>query len=297
MTKDLSFEKYVAAGNDFIVVDNRKGVIKDGVKAAKTLCDRKFGIGADGILLLESSKKADVKMRIFNPDGSQAEMCGNGVRCLAHFAVAHKIAKADHTVETGAGLIGAQVRRSTVNAKLTQPSGLKLNIHLRIGGQAQKVHFINTGVPHAVIVNNELDKVDVESRGQEVRRHAHFAPRGTNVNFIHCSKDGIEVRTYERGVEGETLACGTGVTAAAVLYAVRLGHHRRIARPATHRIVVQVKSGETLFVSLKVQRLGNQSQVTEVTLDGAVRWICRGTFDWPAVSESRKVARTAKVRV
>ena len=125
MVKEILFEKYVAAGNDFVVVDNRKGAVKDGARKAKELCDRKMGVGADGLLLLESAKKADYRMRIFNPDGSQAEMCGNGVRCLAHFAVAHRIAKADHSVETDAGLIGAEVRGNVVKAKLTDPSGLK----------------------------------------------------------------------------------------------------------------------------------------------------------------------------
>ncbi len=266
MTKELLFEKYVAAGNDFIVVDNRKGSIKDGAKQAKILCDRKMGIGADGLLLLEASKKADIKMRIFNPDGSQADMCGNGVRCLAHFAVKHKIAKADHTVETGAGLIGAQVRRETVNAKLTEPKGLKTNIHLRINGHAEKVHFIDTGVPHAVIVRSSLEGVNVESQGQAVRRHAHFAPRGTNVNFIHCSKEGIEVRTYERGVEGETLACGTGSTASALVASSLFG----FASP----VRVKTRGGETLKVYFK-KKLGRFS---EVWLEGPVQASFKGSI-------------------
>ncbi len=259
MTKEMLFEKYVAAGNDFVVIDNRKGLVKNGALKAKELCDRKTGVGADGLLLLEGSKKADVKMRIFNPDGSQAEMCGNGVRCLAHFAVSHKICKTDHTVETGAGLIGAQVRRNTVNAKLTQPSIPKLNIRLRVDGHAEIVHFINTGVPHAVIIQDSLERVDVENRGRAVRRHAHFAPRGTNVNFIHCSKDGIEVRTYERGVEGETLACGTGSTASALIASSLFGFSSPVS--------VKTSRGDVLKVYFKKKG----TFFSEVWLEGPVR--------------------------
>ncbi len=264
MTKEIQFEKYVAAGNDFIVIDNRKGLIKNGALKAKELCDRKMGIGADGLLLLEGSKKADVKMRIFNPDGSQAEMCGNGVRCLAHFAVSQKIAKADHTIETGAGLIGAQVRRNTVNAKLTQPRGLKLSTRLRVGGHVEMVHFINTGVPHAVIIQDSLERVDVEGRGEAIRRHAHFAPRGTNVNFIHCAKDVVEVRTYERGVEGETLACGTGSTASALIASSIFGFSSPVR--------VKTSGGEILKVYFK--RKG--PVFSEVWLEGPVRGSFKG---------------------
>ena len=265
MTKEISFEKYVAAGNDFVIIDNRKSLIKNGALKAKELCDRKIGVGADGLLLLESSKKADVKMRIFNPDGSQAEMCGNGVRCLAHFAVSHKIVKADHIVETGAGLIGAQVRRNTVNAKLTQPSGLKLNTRVRVDGHVEMVHCINTGVPHAVIIQDSLENVDVENRGQAIRRHPHFAPRGTNVNFIHCSNDGIEVRTYERGVEGETLACGTGSTASALIASVIFG----LSSP----VRVKTEGGETLKVYFKKKG----TFFSEVWLEGSVRSNFKGS--------------------
>ena len=265
MAKEVVFEKYVAAGNDFIVFDNRKGFVKDGAKIAKKLCDRKFGVGADGILLLETSKKADVRMRIFNPDGSQAEMCGNGVRCLAHFAVAHKVAKPEHTVETGAGLIRAQVSGNIVKAKLTEPDGLKLNIPLQVNGHAEKIHFINTGVPHAVIVDEKLDTVDVESRGQAVRRHSHFAPKGTNVNFIRRTSSGIDVRTYERGVEGETLACGTGSTASALVASSLFG----FASP----VRVKTAGGETLKVYFKK----NGPRFSEVLLEGPVTASFKGS--------------------
>ena len=261
----LHFEKYAAAGNDFVVIDNRKSVVKIPIEAAKALCDRKFGVGADGILLLENSKKADIKMRIFNPDGSQAEMCGNGVRCLAHFAASHKIARQKHTVETGAGLIGIEIKGAVVKAKLADPVGLHMGMHLSVNGHSEEAHSINTGVPHAVIVKEKLDEVDVETRGRLVRTHAEFAPKGTNVNFIRRSKEGIDVRTYERGVEGETLACGTGSTASA-LVASRLFGLRSPVR-------VKTSGGELLKVYFKE----NGKAFSDVYLEGAVKKCFEGS--------------------
>lgn len=258
MAKRLVFDKYVAAGNDFLVVDNRSGAVKRPVEAARTLCDRKNGVGADGLLLLERSKKADVRMRIFNPDGSQAEMCGNGVRCLAHFAFSRGLASARHGIETGAGLVTAEVKKDVVKARLTDPKGLRLNVRLNVNGHGENVHLVDTGVPHAVIVDARLEDVDVQSRGQALRAHAHFAPRGTNVDFIRRTKSGIDVRTYERGVEGETLACGTGSTASALVASSLYG----IASP----VHVKTRSGETLKVHFKKGGTG----FSHVFLEGPV---------------------------
>ncbi len=267
MEKKTFFDKYVAAGNDFLVVDNRAGLVKKPAEAAKALCDRKMGVGADGLLLLERSKKATIKMRIFNPDGSQAEMCGNGVRCLAHFAFNRKLAGARHTVETGAGLIEAQVRGAVVKAKLTDPNGLRLNVRLNINGHGESLHLINTGVPHAVIVDKDLDACEVQTRGRAIRTHAHFSPRGTNVNFIRRTQEGIAVRTYERGVEGETLACGTGSTASALVASSLFG----LASP----VRVKTQSGETLKVHYKKGPKG----YSQVFLEGPVTKSFEGSVD------------------
>jgi diaminopimelate epimerase len=211
----------VAAGNDFIVVDARAGNFKGRQPAlSKAWCARRHGIGADGVLWLENSKRSDVRMRMFNPDGSEAEMCGNGVRCLAHFSVQKKIARPQLTVETLAGVIGVRVRGDLVKAKLPNPKGLKLRLSVAVNGSDRRLSFIDTGVPHAVVLVDALGRCDVEKLGRAIRNHRVFAPRGTNVDFLSIETDrSIHVRTYERGVEGETLSCGTGSTASALVAA------------------------------------------------------------------------------
>ncbi len=263
----IYFTKMAAAGNDFIVIDNRRRILKQSLpQIAKRFCDRKRCIGADGILLLEKSKKADIRMRIFNPDGSQAEMCGNGVRCLAQFAVEKKIVKATHRIETPAGIIEANVRGSQVKAHLTDPKDFKAPVDLLIGGHKEKVHFIDTGVPHAVIFDARLEGVRVDERGREIRRHAFFAPKGTNVNFVKVNKNhSIQVRTYERGVESETLACGTGSTASALVCASLEGLHSPV--------YVHTAGGEIL----KVYFQNENGRWKDVYLEGPVQKTFEGS--------------------
>ena len=262
----LEFTKMVGAGNDFIVVDNRSGAIgNDAAKIAKKLSDRKHSVGADGLILLEKSKKADIRMRIFNPDGSEAEMCGNGVRCVAKFAVTHKIKKSALSIETLAGIIEAEARGNIVKAKLVKPKALKLNFSLQVNGRNEILNFIDTGVPHAVKVLDSLEGVDVDEWGSQIRRHPYFAPRGTNANFVSLgSQNKIEVRTYERGVEGETLSCGTGSTAAALVVAALKG----LKSP----VLVLTKGGETL----KVYFSKKGSEFFNVYLEGPVQTTFEG---------------------
>lgn len=243
MMKKITFTKMVASGNDFVIIEkNNLSAIRYSLSAiAKMICGRKLGIGADGVLLLEKSKKADIRMRIFNADGSEAEMCGNGARCVALWAklkikkslpkagppAAEKILK----IETKAGVIEAQVINDNVKIKLTNPKDIKIGILLKdksphsppfFKGGKMKVDFINTGVPHAVVFVEGLEKIDVFNFGRAIRYHNKFKPSGTNVNFVEViNKDSIRVRTYERGVEDETLACGTGSVACALLYVAR----------------------------------------------------------------------------
>lgn len=276
MIKDVRFTKMVGAGNDFIVTDNRSGVIgNDAAKIAKKLSNRKHSIGADGLILLEKSsaiggsasggKKADFRMRIFNPDGSEAEMCGNGVRCVAKFAVDHKIKKGLLSIETLAGIIEAEVRGHIVKAKLVKPKGLKLNFSLQINGRSEILNFIDTGVPHAVKLLDSLEGVDVDQWGSQIRRHPYFAPRGTNADLISLgSQNKVEVRTYERGVEGETLSCGTGSTAAALVAAALKG----LKSP----VFVRTKGGETL----KVYFSKKGSEFFNVYLEGPVQTTFEG---------------------
>ena len=283
----IPFVKMVGAGNDFLIVDaihRRFGAVaKSWPAVARAMCERRYGIGADGLLILEASRKADCRMRIFNPDGSEAEMCGNGARCVAAFVNQWKSKRGRVSVETMGGLVTAQVRGNRVRMAMPQPRDLKLGLHIQVDGRLWPLGYVDTGVPHAVAVVRQVDEVNVMQVGRRLRFHPAFHPRGTNVDFIEISRanpDRLKIRTYERGVEGETLACGTGVTAAAVIHALTRsnGHHAAPAnRARAHRIAVQTRSGETLTVSLRV--VGRPApQVSDVVLEGAVRWVCQGCF-------------------
>src|SRR6266496_3348400 len=211
----LRFTKMNGAGNDFVLIDNRAGDIHLDRSEVVRICDRHRGVGADGILLLErATNGADFRMRYFNADGGEAEMCGNGARCFARFA--NKVAGAQRKIsfETPAGVIGAELTQDLVTLQMTEPTDLRLNVTVRGANENKTVHFINSGVPHVVVPVSQIDDVDVRRQGAAIRHHEMFSPKGANVNFIE--KRGtkqIAVRTYERGVESETLACGTGVVA------------------------------------------------------------------------------------
>ena len=214
-----SFTKVVGSGNDFILLDQRtQPASVNPAQFAKRWCDRKQGIGADGLLLLLPSRKADARMRIFNPDGSEAEMCGNGLRCLVWYLHTQDRRKA-LSVETRAGLMQAQIvgpRR--VRTYLSRPKGLRLGLTLRHRGKQYQVHAVNTGVPHAILLVSHLERTDLPTLGPAIRFHRSFRPAGSNVNLARIdSPHRISIRTYERGVEAETLACGTGAVASVVI--------------------------------------------------------------------------------
>ncbi|MCX5705527.1 MAG: diaminopimelate epimerase [Candidatus Omnitrophica bacterium] len=259
--KKLSFTKMVASGNDFVVVDAYQGSSASGYRdLAKKVCDRKFGIGADGLLVLSKSKLAKVRMRIFNADGSEAEMCGNGARCAALYT-----GKKNVRLETLAGIIEAIVSRDLVKIKLTDPYSLKLDLPVKIGSRSLWVNFINTGVPHAVIFVDGLENIDVHGLGRHIRNHKEFSPKGTNVNFIEVlDNDSIAIRTYERGVEAETLACGTGSTASALVFALRAGINKSVK--------VHTRSGEVL----KVYFNRVDDEFSDVWLEGNARIVYKG---------------------
>ncbi len=207
------------SGNDFVVIDNRKNTVAKRKQAAVALCDRKFGVGADGLLLLENSKKADFRMRIFNSDGSEAEMCGNGLRCILRFASVRGIAgKKNMRVEIGAGVLEGEVNGRTVKAQLSVAGKPATGLKIPLESGEITGHFINTGVPHTVIVTDALQNIRVNELGPLIRNHRMFHPKGTNVDWIEIkSRRSISIRTYERGVEGETLSCGTGSVAGAII--------------------------------------------------------------------------------
>ena len=260
----LQFTKMVGAGNDFIVVDaSRNGarrVARRWPSVARALCDRQQGIGADGVLVLGPSRAADVRMRIFNADGSEADMCGNGARCAVRYVGTKAL-----SIETGAGVLHASLAGARVRVALTDPVGLRRAVRVRVGGRLISGGFINTGVPHVVVRVPRLDRVDVAGLGRALRWHAAFAPAGTNVNFIQATgRNSLRIRTYERGVEGETLACGTGATAAAIIHGLS-GH------PGLRRVSVKTRSGDTPTVSFRVSE-----RISDVVLEGPARRVYEG---------------------
>ena len=265
--KTIPFTKMVASGNDFIVLDNRKAISRDIVAFSREICANHTGIGADGVLLFENSRKADFKMRIINSDGSEAEACGNGFRCIALYAKQKMGYPARFKFESLSGLIEAQIKDSRVCVQLVKPSQLKKNAGIQVMGHRLHYSFINTGVPHTVIFVEGISKIDVGGLGRAIRNHADFKPRGTNVNFVEVKNRGqIQVRTYERGVEKETLACGTGSTASAIISSLS-GY----AKPPVN---VKTSGGEILTVDFK--RDGDK--ISNVTLEGEAKIVFEGNL-------------------
>lgn len=263
----LKFTKAVATGNDFVVIDNRDSSIKRLSGLASRICDRKRSVGADGLLVIERSSKSDLKMRIFNPDGSEAHMCGNGSRCAALYAVSAKIAKPSMTIETLAGVLKATVKGELVKVMLTEPKDIRWDLCLMIHKCPYKINFVNTGVPHVIHFVEDLDAVDVKNIGSHIRNHGEFSPDGTNADFVQIvDKANIKVRTYERGVEDETLACGTGSVASALISSEAEG----MASPIT----VETRSGE----KLKVYFDKEDGNFKDVYLEGNAKLVYEGVI-------------------
>ena len=217
----LPFTKMSGTGNDFMVINNMQcRLTLDWSNFAARYCPRRTAVGADGVLILEESHEADFNYRIFNADGSEAEMCGNGARCAALFAFDQKIAGRHMHFKTLAGIIEARVTSDDVSIRMTEPHSLEKDIRLDVRTGRHLVHFINSGVPHTVVFTESLATVPLDELGRAIRMHEYFSPAGTNVNFVQIiENDHISVRTYERGVEAETLACGPGAVASAIISA------------------------------------------------------------------------------
>ena len=262
----LRFTKMNGAGNDFVMIDNRAGEVDLNAQQIARICDRHRGVGADGILLLEgASNGADFRMRYYNRDGGEAEMCGNGARCFARFA--HRVAGASEELsfQTRAGVIQAELRGEQVRLWLGEPRDLRRDLEIEAGGRRWPAHFINSGVPHVVVPVANIAEVNVEAIGRSMRRHQLFAPAGANVNFLE--KRGareIAIRTYERGVENETLACGTGVVASALVFHQLTG--------AASPVAVWVRGGDQLAVGFVATPTGFDN----VTLTGPADFVFEG---------------------
>ena len=263
----IGFSKISGAGNDFIVIDNRQKVIpEDGSDFVRKVCARRVSVGADGLLLVENSAVADFKMRYFNADGGEVETCGNGARCIARFACDEKIVRSSEMkFETRAGIYSAQVMKDSVKLRMGDATGLRLNFPLTLSGGVHTASFVNTGVPHVVFLVDSVDEMDVFNPGSETRHHRDFQPQGTNANFIRIrDKNNMDIRTYERGVEDETLACGTGCIAAAIVTAA-MG---KTASPVT----AHTRGGYPLKIYFKLESDGAK----EVFLEGDARTVFRG---------------------
>jgi diaminopimelate epimerase len=263
----LHFTKMNGAGNDFVMLDNRAGELQLDASQIAQLCDRHRGIGADGVLVLESpSNGADFRMRYYNADGGEAEMCGNGARCFARFTDRVAGAREKVTFETPAGVIAAALHGETVTLQMSNPKDLRLNVNISAAGEEVRCHYVDSGVPHVVVPVSAISEVDVRRIGAAIRQHTNFAPRGANVNFLERRGDRrIAIRTYERGVEDETLACGTGVVASALIFAAT----EIVEAP----IAVLVRGGDELQVGFRQQPDGFE----DVTLSGPADFVFEGT--------------------
>jgi diaminopimelate epimerase len=268
MNVPIHFTKASGAGNDFVLVDNLAGDLRvDFSRLALAACDRHFGIGGDGLLVLEKSMRADFTMHYFNADGSSGGMCGNGGRCIARFAQMEGIAGKTQRFEALDHIYDAEVGERTVRLHMKDPVDLRPGLSFSAGGMKMKGTFIDTGARHTVIPAEALENLDVMRIGSAIRHDPQFSPAGTNVNFIRIRNGStVELRTYERGVESETLACGTGSVASALVGS----YLHALNSPVT----VSVRSGESLIVHFRK----SANTWTDVILEGSAHMLFKGTM-------------------
>ncbi len=268
LPEELEFFKMAGAGNDFVLIDNRRGSLReeDLPELAKKLCRRGLSIGADGLIMLGASARASVRMVYLNADGSRGELCGNGSRCAARLAYMRVMAGKKLTLETDSGILRAEVLdEGAVRVQMPQPADAVENIEIDIGEKQFTCQFVKVGVPHVVIYTQDVDKVPVHLWGKRVRGHARLASEGANVHFVQRVGAGWRQRSYERGVEAETYACGSGAVATAYFGARLFG----MKSPAP----VAVRSGALLTVHYELDSRGEPFQFD---LEGETRLICRG---------------------
>ncbi|MDR2391058.1 MAG: diaminopimelate epimerase [Planctomycetota bacterium] len=266
----IEFDKMEGAGNDFILVDNRTGTIPDRLKTRLVIdcCRQKFGIGADGMLFLERDDEFDFAWDFFNSDGSRAEMCGNAARCVARFANRIGAAGGVMTFRTLAGSIRAELAPFGAKVGLTDADLPASEERLDVNGSEVELWAVNSGIPHAVVLVEDLEAADVPGQGRAIRRHRRFAPAGTNVNFIaRRGTSRLAIRTYERGVEDETLACGTGCVAASVAAGRFLG----FSSPVT----LETRGGGELTVHFTLAG----DKAIGVSLEGGARLVFSGAIE------------------
>ena len=265
----IEFAKMSGCGNDFVLVDASRRKLKGNLaELARKICARHTGVGADGLFIIEPDKEVDFSVRMFNADGSEPEMCGNASRCLARFARMCGLVGDKARFRTPAGIIEAEVRKDDVRIRMTPPRDVQPGLTVELKGGAHVVSFVNTGVPHTVLYVDDVSKVDVVGMGRAIRFHEYFAPAGTNVDFVQVlGSDRLRMRTYERGVEDETQACGTGAVAAAVL--------ARLEGKVTADAVTVEVAGGVLTVTVEF----TDGKSTGATLAGEARIVFRGVTE------------------
>lgn len=270
---DMEFFKMTAGGNDFIIFDNRRGELRAEAlrDLIRRLCTRALSVGADGVILLESAPGADVRLRFFNPDGS-ATFCGNGARCAVRLAYLKGIAPARMTVLTDVQTHRAEVKGAEVSFEMRDPQGLDDTIEVEAAGERMRGTFVDTGVPHFVVFRQPPAADPIDPLGRLLRAHPRFAPRGVNVDFVRPIEPGAwSIRTFERGVEGETLACGTGCVAAAVAVAA--------AGKGASPLRFVTRSGEPIGVRFE----GDPRRASGVRLEGQARLVYVGQLSEESV--------------
>ncbi|MCY4404461.1 MAG: diaminopimelate epimerase [Candidatus Poribacteria bacterium] len=265
----IPFMKLSGAGNDFVIINNLNQIVDstnpEFMNFVTKVCQRRMSVGADGVLLVESADDVDFRMRYFNADGSEVETCGNGARCISKYSFLNGIVSEKMRFLTNAGIYEAEVVGDNVKVGMSDPTDIRINVPLRLDDGVHKVGFANSGVPHVVFFVDDLESTDVFDLGQQTRYHVDFKPAGTNANFIRIhSQEMLEIRTYERGVENETLACGTGSIASAIVSAT-LG---KVKSPVS----VKTASG----VMLKIHFDLKNDEAKNVYLEGDARVIFAG---------------------
>ena len=259
---ELTFYKYEGAGNDFVLLDDRKIQFPHTRSdLVKFICDRRFGIGADGLMLLRPLNGYDYKMVYYNADGNESTMCGNGGRCLAAFAQKLGIIDKKAIFTAADGVHEAELLTDNyVRLKMTDVTKIETG---------KDYYYLNTGVPHYVKFMSSINDLDVYNEGRKIRYNERFADQGTNVNFVQEYPDHISVRTYERGVENETLACGTGIVASVICTGIRKGINH-----GSYSSKVHAQGGQ-----LKVSFFRIDNKITNIWLEGPATFVFKGTIN------------------
>jgi diaminopimelate epimerase len=255
---EIQFSKYQGTGNDFVIIDNRDGSIALSNTQIAFLCDRKFGVGSDGLIMLGTANEYDFSMAYYNADGTEGTMCGNGGRCLVQYAHDHGIVKENYVFIAIDGPHEAKIESNGwIHLKMSDVNAVETG---------ENFFVTNTGSPHYVQLVNDIKQFDVFANGKEIRYNDRFKADGVNVNFIEFHDDHLFVRTYERGVENETYSCGTGVTAAAIT--------THLHKTGAHRVSIHTLGGE-LAVSFNNQGGGH---FNHIWLQGPATFVYKGTI-------------------